>query len=287
MAADVNPMGVLLSGSSGLIGSALVRRLEAGGHRVARLVRSREATGDGAHFWDPDNGVLDDAALREADAVVHLAGETVAGRWSDEKKRRIRDSRIKGTRLLSEAIASMEDRPQIFVCASAVGIYGDRGDEELTEDSARGTGFLADVVVEWEAATKPATAAGVRVVNIRSGQVLSPDGGVLAELLRPFRLGLGGPLGGGSHYMSWISIDDEVRAIEHALVTQDLSGPVNLVAPHPVTNREFAKTLGRVLGRPAVLPTPADSASPGLWPRVRRRGSAQQCPSDAFEAPRQ
>jgi uncharacterized protein (TIGR01777 family) len=249
-------MHLLITGSSGLIGSALVPRLEAGGNQIAILVRSRDRAGNGAYFWDPESGVLDEAALKGADAVVHLAGETIAGRWTGAKKRRIRDSRIGSTRLLSEAIATSEARPQVFVCASAVGIYGDRGGEELTEASPRGGGFLADVVDEWEAATQPAAQAGVRVVNLRSGEVLSRDGGALASQLLPFRLGLGGPLRGGRHYMSWISIEDEVAAIEHALATRELSGPVNLVAPNPVTNREFAKTLGRVLRRPAVLPTP-------------------------------
>jgi uncharacterized protein len=249
-------MRVLITGASGLIGSALVPRLEAGGHTIARLVRSRERVGDGAYLWDPQAGTLDDAALRDSDAVVHLAGETVAGRWTLDKKRRIRDSRILSTRLLSEAMTTVDAGPEVFVCASAVGIYGDRGDEELTEANPRGGGFLADVVDEWEAATKPAAQAGVRVVNVRSGVVLSREGGALASQLLPFRLGVGGPLGGGRQFMSWISIDDEAAAIEHVLLTRELSGPVNLVAPNPVTNREFAKTLGRVLRRPAVLPTP-------------------------------
>jgi uncharacterized protein (TIGR01777 family) len=249
-------MRVMITGSSGLIGSALVPRLEAGGHTVSRLVRSRERAGGGAYFWDPRNGVLDEAALRGTEAVVHLAGETVAGRWTDAKKRRIRDSRILGTRLLSEAIAAADTPPSVFVSASAVGIYGDRGGEELTEASPRGGGFLADVVEEWEAATQLAARARIRVVNVRSGVVLSREGGALAPQLLPFRLGLGGPLGGGRHFTSWISIDDEAAAIEHAIVSDELSGPVNLAAPNPVTNREFAKTLGRVLRRPAVLPTP-------------------------------
>ena len=249
-------MHVLITGSSGLIGSALVPLLEAGGHTVSRLVRSRERVGEGAYFWDPEAGVLDEAALRDADALIHLSGETIAGRWTGEKKRRIRDSRIRSTRLLSEAIAAADSPPSVFVCASAVGIYGDRGDEELTEASPRGGGFLADVVDEWEAASEPAAKAGVRVVNVRSGEVLSREGGALASQLLPFRLGVGGPLGGGRQFMSWIAIEDEAAAIEHVLVTEALSGPVNLVAPNPVTNREFAKTLGRVLRRPAVLPTP-------------------------------
>jgi uncharacterized protein (TIGR01777 family) len=249
-------MQVIVTGSSGLIGSALVSRLEAGGHSVTRLVRSREQAGGGAHFWDPQARILDEGVLEGIDAVVHLAGETLAGRWTPDKKRRIHDSRIVSTRFLSESIAKLGTGPKVFVCASAIGIYGDRGEEELTEQSRRGEGFLADVVDEWEAATEPAARAGARVVNVRSGQVLSREGGALAAQLTPFRLGLGGPLGGGRHYMSWISIEDEVAAIEHGLVAEALSGPVNLVSPHPVRNREFAKTLGRVLRRPAVLPTP-------------------------------
>jgi uncharacterized protein len=249
-------MRVLVSGSSGLIGSALRRRLEERGHVVVRLVRSADEVGHDAFWWDPSSGTLDETALAEVYAVVHLAGETIAGRWTRDKKRRIRDSRITGTRLLSEAIAGAAQAPAVFICGSAVGIYGDRGDDELTEEDSAGGGFLAGVVAEWEAATEPAARAGVRVVNIRSGEVLSREGGSLAALLTPFRLGLGGPVGGGRQYSSWISIDDEVRAIEHALTTDGLEGPVNLVSPDPVTNREFAKTLGRVLRRPAVLPTP-------------------------------
>jgi uncharacterized protein (TIGR01777 family) len=249
-------MDVLVTGSSGLIGSALTRRLEAVGHRVRRLVRSTDDLNENARLWDPQRKTLDEDALEGVDAVVHLAGETIAGRWTEEKKKRIRASRIDSTRLLCAAVARADSRPGVFVCASAVGIYGDRGDELLSEHSSFGDGFLAGVAAEWEAATKPAADAGVRVVNLRSGEVLSRDGGALAQLLTPFRLGLGGPLGGGRHYMSWISIVDEVGAIERALVTEELSGPINLVSPNPVTNREFAKTLGRVLHRPAVLPTP-------------------------------
>jgi uncharacterized protein len=249
-------MRVLLTGASGLIGSALAPRLEAGGNEIITLVRSRERTGDRAFFWNPQAGELDVQALRGIDAVVHLAGESVAGRWTDQKKARIRESRVGGTRLLSEAVASSGDRPAVFACASAVGFYGDRGDAQLTEESSGGGGFLAGVVREWEAATEPAARAGVRVVNLRSGVVLSSRGGVLGQLLPPFRLGLGGPLGDGRHYTSWISIRDDVAAIERALVTEEWSGPVNLTAPNPVRNREFAKTLGRVLRRPAVLRTP-------------------------------
>lgn len=239
-----------------MIGSALLARLVDDGDSVRRLVRSREELGPDRFLWDPDEGTLDAAAFEDVDAVVHLAGETIAGRWTSGKKRRIRDSRVHGTHLVSEAVADCNRPPRVLVCASAAGYYGDRGDEELTEESTPGAGFLADVVLEWEAASEPAREAGTRVVNVRSGEVLSPSGGALKSLLPPFRLGLGGPLGGGHQYMSWITLDDEVNAIRRAIRSEDLAGPVNLTAPSPVTNREFAKTLGRVLGRPAVLPTP-------------------------------
>jgi uncharacterized protein len=247
---------VAITGASGLIGSALVSRLVDDGHSVRRLVRSRDELGPDTFLWNPEEGTLDPSALESVEAVVHLAGETIAGRWTSDKKRRIRDTRVLGTRLVSEAVADCNRPPKVLLCASAAGYYGDRGEELLTEESGSGGGFLADVVREWEAASEPAREAGTRVVNIRSGQVLSTSGGALRSLLPPFRLGLGGPLGGGRQYMSWITLDDEVSAIRHALRNEDLTGPVNLVAPNPVTNREFAKTLGRVLHRPALIPTP-------------------------------
>lgn len=250
-------MNVLVSGASGLIGSALVARLTEGGDQVTRLVRSRRQVGDRAFHWDPAGGEIDERALEGADAVVHLSGETVAGRWTEGKKRRIRESRVKSTDLLSEAIARAEPRPHVLVCASAVGYYGDRGDEKLSEQSGPGSGFLADVVRDWEAATQSASDAGARVVNVRSGIVLSPDGGALATMLTPFRLGAGGVFGSGRQRMSWIALDDEIGAIQHALTNAGVSGPVNATAPNPVTNHDFTKTLGRVLGRPTVLRTPA------------------------------
>jgi uncharacterized protein len=250
-------MQVVLTGASGLIGSALVPALTTGGHGVTRLVRSDRPAQDGEAGWDPSAGRLDVPALEGADAVVHLAGETVAGRWNDDKKRRIMDSRARSTKLIAETLAAMEPRPGVFVCASAIGYYGDRGDERLAEDSKGGEGFLADVVREWEAATLPAAEAGVRVVNLRFGIVLSPAGGALASMLTPFKLGAGGPFGGGRQYMSWIAIDDIVGAIQHALTTESLAGPVNATSPYPVTNSEFSKTLGRVLKRPSVARVPA------------------------------
>ena len=249
-------MHVLVSGASGLIGSALVPALDTGGHRVTRLVRGAGDGGGDTVRWDPDAGVIDAAALEGVDAVVHLAGETVAGRWTRSKKERIMESRRGGTGLLARAIAGLERPPHTLVCASAIGVYGNRGDEPLTERSDTGSGFLADVVREWEAATRPAAEAGIRVVNLRFGIVLSPRGGALGQMLTPFRLGVGGPLGSGRQYMSWISIDDVVGAIQHALVASRLSGPVNATAPEPVTNRVFSRTLGRVLRRPALLPVP-------------------------------
>ncbi len=227
-------MRVAVSGASGLIGSALVPALAGAGDLVTRLVRSPRQTGEDTLLWDPDAGTLDRARLEGIDAVVNLAGETVAGRWSEAKKTRIMESRRRSTRLLAETVAALERRPQAFVCASAVGYYGNRGDERLTEESPAGEGFLVEVVREWEAAARPAAEAGTRVVNLRFGIVLSPNGGALRQMLLPFRLGLGGPLGSGRQYMSWIAIDDVVGVARHALGTTGLSGPVNATAPEPV-----------------------------------------------------
>ncbi len=255
---------VAVTGSTGLVGAALTVALARGGHRVVRLVRSGTATqapGEHTVRWDPDRGTIDAAGLEGVDAVVHLAGESIAsGRWTAAKRRRIRDSRVGATRVLAEALAGLERPPATLVAASAVGYYGDRGDEVLREESPPGGGFLADVCREWEAAAAPAARRGLRVVHMRIGMVLAATGGALAALLPPFRLGLGGPVGSGRQWMSWISLDDLVRAILHALATASLAGPINAVAPAPVTNREFARTLGRVLRRPAVLPLPAGAA---------------------------
>lgn len=248
-------MNVLISGSSGLIGSALSSALTTGGHSVRRLVRS-QPSGEAEFRWDPAAGRLDPDALEGVDAVVHLSGETVAGRWSESKKRRIMDSRVRSTSLLAEALAG-SGGPGVLVCASAIGFYGDRGDQPLDESSAPGDGFLAEVVQAWEAATAPAAEAGVRVVNTRFGIVLSPAGGLLGQVLTPFKLGLGGPLGSGGQYMSWVAIDDVVGAIVQSLTHDQLSGPVNVTAPQPVTNAEFTKALGRVLHRPTFMKVPA------------------------------
>ena len=248
-------MKILVTGASGLVGSALVPLLAGGGHEVARLVRSVPGAGD--IRWDPDAGVLEARALEGFDGVVHLAGENIAsGRWNAAKKRRIKESRVRGTRLLAEALAGLERPPRVLVSASAVGFYGDRGDEELTERSPAGSGFLSDVCREWEAATEAAEGKGIRVVHARLGVVLSRDGGALGKMLTPFRLGAGGIVGNGRQYMSWMTLDDTAAGLGHLLATETVSGPVNVVAPVPVTNREFTSTLGRVLRRPTVFPLP-------------------------------
>jgi uncharacterized protein len=253
-------MNILVTGASGLIGSALVSFLTSTGYGVTRLVRSQAPPGERAARWDPQAGTIDTGAFEGVDAVVHLAGENIAARWTAEKKAKIRDSRVNGTRVLSQALAGLAAPPKVLVSASALGYYGDRGDAMLTEDSPPGTGFLAEVCRAWEAATEPVRQKGIRVVPLRFGVVLSAAGGALAKMLAPFRLGLGGVLGSGRQYISWIALDDAVGAIHHAIVTDALHGPTNAVAPQPITNQEFTKTLGKVLGRPTVLPLPALAA---------------------------
>jgi uncharacterized protein len=255
-------MRIAVTGSRGLLGSALVPELTAAGHEVVRLVRG--PAGAGELPWDPSRP-LDAAALEGCDAVVHLAGENVSdGRWSAAKKRRIRESRVLGTRTLCAALAASKRPPDVLLSASAVGYYGDRGDALLDEASEPGRGFLAEVCQEWEAACAPAAARGVRVVCLRTGVVLTPKGGALRKLLTPFRLGGGGPIGSGRQWMSWIALDDVLGALRHALLTPSLRGPANLVAPGPVPNAEFARTLGRVLRRPALLPLPAFAVKAAL-----------------------
>jgi uncharacterized protein (TIGR01777 family) len=232
------------------------------GHEVIRLVRAKSRTPSKEIIgWNPEAGYVDTAGLEGLDAIVHLAGEPIAaGRWNTARKARIRDSRVRGTRLLCEALTHQARPPATLLCASAIGYYGDRGEEILTEQSAAGTGFLADVCREWEAATDPARQKGVRVVNLRFGVILSTAGGALAKMLTPFKMGVGGIIGSGRQYMSCISIDDCVGAILHALATVNLTGPANIVQPGPVTNQEFTKTLGKVLGRPTIFPMPAVAA---------------------------
>ena len=247
-------MRVAITGSTGLIGSALKPHLESFGHDVIRVVRSNPSGTDVS--WSPAQGRIDPGALDGVDAVVHLAGAGIGDkRWTDDYKRELLDSRTKGTTLISEAIASATDGPEVLLSGSAIGIYGARGDEELTEVSSPGEGFLADICVQWEQATGVAEAAGTRVVHLRTGIVLSAKGGALKKQLPLFKFALGGKMGSGAQWQSWISIDDEVAAITH-LLTTDTTGAVNLTAPKPVTNAEFTDTLGDVLHRPTFLPIP-------------------------------
>ena len=257
---ETRAMKIAVTGASGMVGSAFCSLATTGGHRVLRLVR-RKSESPEEISWDPHTGKIDAEALRGVDAVVHLAGDNISeGRWTTAKKQRIRSSRVDGTRLISETLAKLDDKPRTMIAASAIGYYGNRGDEQLDESASVGTGFLADVVRDWEAATQPARDSGIRVVNLRLGVVISPQGGALRKMLTPFKLGLGGPVGNGRQYMSWISIDDAIGSIHHALMTDSLEGPVNAVAPGAVTNREFTKTLGRVLRRPTIFPMPAFAA---------------------------
>lgn len=246
---------VAITGASGFIGSALAADLEGDGHEVRRVGRS--ASGPGAIRWDPAAGVLDASALEGVDAVVHLAGEGIADkRWSDEQKRRIRDSRVASTTLLAEALAGLDAKPAVLVSGSGIDAYGDRGDEVLTERSSRGSTFLADVVRDWEEATAPAEAAGIRVALLRTSIVLDRRGGALPRMLSLARFGLLGRIGSGRQWWSWITLADQLRAIRH-LFDADVSGPVNLCAPNPVTNAEFTRAVGQALGRPTFLPVPA------------------------------
>jgi uncharacterized protein (TIGR01777 family) len=252
-------MKVAVTGSSGLIGSSLVSFLSKKDVTVSRILR--ENTEDNEISWKPEGGDWDSAFAGGIDGIVHLAGENIAsGRWTKVKKEKIRSSRIEGTKRLCEHILKLPTPPSVFVCASAIGYYGDRGMEFLNEDSSRGSGFLPDVCLGWEEAAESVSKAGLRVVNVRFGIVLSKDGGALAKMLTPFKMGMGGKIGSGTQYMSWVAMDDVTGAIYHALVTDSLKGPVNVTAPNPVTNKEFTNTLGKVLNRPTVMPMPAFAA---------------------------
>ncbi|HVM39558.1 MAG TPA: TIGR01777 family oxidoreductase [Acidimicrobiia bacterium] len=251
-------MDVAITGATGMIGRALRTALEADGHRVRPLVRpSTKGNRQDGVAWDPDGATIDVAGLEGCDAVVHLAGVSLAdGRWTGDHRRRIVESRVRGTTLIAEAVARLDPTP-VLVSSSAVGYYGDGGQDVLTEESPSGEGFVADVCRQWEAATAPAVEAGARVAIIRTGPVLDRRDGLLPRMLLPFRLGVGGRLGSGRQWMAWISVDDQVRAIRHLVETDDLSGPFNLTAPNPVTNREFTVTLAKVLRRPALMVVPS------------------------------
>jgi len=250
-------MKVAITGASGLVGRALVPYLTAGGHGVVRLVRRAPAAPDEA-AWDPSTGAVDPSVLEGADAVVHLAGEGIAGgRWTPARKEELRSSRLGPTRKLAEALAGLPRGPRVLVSASAVGYYGDRGEAWVDEASPAGDDFLGRLAVEWEESAAPAARAGIRVVNLRTGIVLSAAGGALGKMLLPFKAGLGGALGPGTQYMSWIAMDDLLGAVHHALTNESVSGPLNATAPEPVTNAAFTRTLARVLGRPAIAPVPA------------------------------
>lgn len=252
-------MKILMSGSTGLIGSDLVPFLQQKGHQVARLVRKKTDKPDQEIYWNPDKEEIDQNRLEGFDAVIHLAGENIVNeRWTQEKKERIRLSRVKGTRFLCESLMKLQDPPQTVIAASAVGFYGDRGMEILHEYNPKGKGFLADLCQDWEEAFKPIRTKRARLVHLRLGAVLTPKGGALAKMLSPFKKGVGAILGNGKQYLSWITIDDLLAIFEYVLTHQaQLQGPVNAVSPNPVTQKKFAKTLGKVLGKPVFMKVPA------------------------------
>ena len=250
-------MKILISGSSGLIGTHLSAFLKRRGHTISRLIRDKNNILENDIWWDPGEDELDPATLEGYHAVIHLAGENIAsGRWTKRQKQRIKESRVRSTQLLARTMSQLKLSPQTFICASATGYYGDRGSEELKENERAGNGFLADVVCEWEAATEPAKMAGIRVINCRFGVILTTAGGVLAKTLPLFRFGLGGKMGSGKQYMPWITLDDVLSVVDYILQNKQITGPVNVVAPQSVTNADFTKTLARVLGRPHFLPIP-------------------------------
>ena len=252
-------MQIAVSGASGLVGKALTERLEADGHGVLRMVRAQASQGE--IHWNVKSGRIDHHMLEGIDAVVHLAGENIAeGRWNAAKKQRIHDSRVEGTKFICETLAKLDAKPKVFVCASAIGYYGDGRSEALDESAAPGKGFLADVCKAWEAACEPARNAGIRTVNARLGVILTPNGGALAKMLTPFKMGGGGIVGNGRQVWSWVSLDDTIGALVHAIEDESVIGPLNVTAPNARTNAEFTKSLGHVLGRPTILPLPAFAA---------------------------
>jgi uncharacterized protein (TIGR01777 family) len=249
-------MKILISGSHGFIGSAVYRHYQTPAHRLLRLIRPTQVARSDEVFWEPDRRYINHNKLNDLDVVIHLAGENIFGRWNDKKKQAIYDSRVIGTGFLSETLAQLDHRPRVLICASAVGYYGHRGDEELTETAPPGQSFLSEVCRDMEAATDPAAQAGIRVVNLRFGMVLGKDGGALAKMLPAYKMGMGGPLGDGTQWVSWVAMDDVVGVVDFAVNHKALSGPVNVTAPQPVRNKDFARTLGKVLHRPEPVPVP-------------------------------
>ena len=254
-------MKILVTGSHGLVGSALVPELVNAGHRVVRMVRPPMKPSENEVLWDPQSGFVEKDKLEGLDSVVHLAGENIStGRWTEKKKANIRDSRVKSTKLLAETLAGLKSKPNTLTSASAIGFYGSRGTEVINEKSASGSGFLAETCAEWEEAAEPAQKAGINLVYLRFGVILSIKGGALAKMLLPFKFGVGGKIGSGHQYLSWVSISDAINAIKHVLNSKNSSGPFNIVSQQPVTNLEFTKALGKVLSRPTVFPLPAFAA---------------------------
>ncbi len=254
-------MKILISGSHGFIGSAVFEHFRKQGHQLLRLIRPTQIAHSDEIFWEPVSQFINQNKLTDIDAVIHLAGENIFGRWKEKKKQDIYDSRVIGTDFLCKTLAGLEPKPTVLVCASAIGYYGNRGDEEMTEADSIGQSFLSQVCGDLETATETASAAGIRVVNLRFGMVLGKEGGTLAKMLPAFKMGMGGPLGDGQQWVSWISIDDAVRVIDFALSKKKLSGPVNVVSPQPLRNREFVQTIGKVLHRPELVPLPKSMLS--------------------------
>ena len=254
--APPEPLSIAMTGATGLLGSALTSYFRGHEHRVVPLVRAEEKADGEAIYWSVEDQQLDPRHLEGFDVVIHLAGENIFGRWTEAKKRRIMESRRKGTELLTDALVKLDDPPQTYISASGVDYYGPRGDEVVDEEDLAGEGFLAEVCQVWEEATDPARQAGIRTVNMRTAMVLSREGGALGMMLTPFKLGLGGRLGPGDQYMSWIAVTDYVRGVDHIVETDELEGPVNMASPNPVRNREFTEILGDVLHRPTVIPVP-------------------------------
>jgi len=254
-------MKILLSGSNGLVGSELKEYLNKKGYQVINLVRNKNIVNDTSVYWDYENEIIDFKQLKSIDCVIHLAGENIsAKRWSDKQKHKILESRVKSTNFLIESLSKLDQKSHTFICASAVGFYGNRGKEILTEQSERGTGFLSDVCAEWEGSTNNAKEIRMRIINLRFGVIMSEKGGALKKMITLFKFGLGGKISSGNQYVSWISLEDTIRSIDFCLHNEKIKGPINIVSPNPVTNKEMTKILGRYLKRPTLFPLPEFAA---------------------------